>query len=314
METRLTTDPEEAAACIRQGQLVAFPTETVYGLGASIDHPDAVAAIYQVKGRPQDNPMIVHVASVDEVPSVALRLSASARTLMRRFFPGPLTLVVPRTERVPRTVSAGLWTVGVRMPDHPLALAFLRACGSPVAAPSANLSGRPSPTSWEAVRDDLDGRIACILQGDGVRVGVESSVVDCTTDPPVLLRAGGVTLEAMRAAGVPVEPASAAHLAQGRSPGTRYRHYAPHARVRVVDGPAHAQAGPDAAYIGPTAPDGTFAAVERVTDADAYAHRLFAFFRECDRRGIQTIYCESIPEERVGRAVMDRIRRAAAGS
>ena len=164
MTTHLTESPEDAAAYIRRGQTVAFPTETVYGLGADAFNGDAVQQIFAAKGRPSDNPLIVHIADRAQVDRLAASVPGPARALMDRFFPGPLTLILPRCPDVPSVVTAGLDTVGVRMPDHPVAQRFLAACGTPVAAPSANRSGRPSPTTWQAVRDDLDGRIPCILK------------------------------------------------------------------------------------------------------------------------------------------------------
>ena len=199
MQTLLTTSPRSAAEFIRRGETVAFPTETVYGLGANALDETAVAKIFAAKGRPADNPLIIHLAEAEQMHTVAREINAAAHNFIEHFFPGALTLVVPKTERVPPNVTAGLATVGVRVPAHELAREFLRACAVPVAAPSANLSGRPSPTTWEAVREDLDGRIACILQGAQTEVGLESTVVDCTGDVPLVLRAGAVTLEQLRA-------------------------------------------------------------------------------------------------------------------
>ncbi|MFN7621581.1 MAG: L-threonylcarbamoyladenylate synthase, partial [Acidobacteriota bacterium] len=195
MKTELTKSVESAARYIIEGEVVAFPTETVYGLGANIFNEAAIAKIFAAKGRPSDNPLIAHIATLDQLLSLAREIPPAARLLIDRFFPGPLTVVLPKLPAVPMIATAGLETIGVRMPDHPLAIELLRACGLPLVAPSANLSGRPSPTTWQAVLEDLEGRIACILQGEPTRVGLESTVVDCTAAVPTLLRAGAITLE-----------------------------------------------------------------------------------------------------------------------
>jgi len=312
VQTTITTSPTEAAAFLREGQLAAFPTETVYGLGADAFQPAAVEAIFEAKGRPSDNPLIVHVAERAQVRQVAARVPAVAETLLDRFTPGPLTLILPKHPDLPSVVTAGLDTVGVRLPGHSVAQAFLRACDTPVAAPSANRSGRPSPTTWEAVKEDLDGRIACILKGGATDAGVESTVLDCTRTPPVVLRPGAVSVEALEAVigTVRVDKPDDAP----RSPGTKHRHYAPAAQVRLVDDPSEAVRTSPAGYIGLDAPDApdAFRSVHVAADMEAYAHRLFAFFRECDRAGCDTIYAQTVPNEGLGRALNDRLRRAAA--
>lgn len=316
MNTVLTEDPVTAAEMLRDGQLVAFPTETVYGLGADALNPNAVHAIFDAKGRPTDNPLIVHVASRALVHRVARSVPAPAERLMDRFFPGPLTLILPKRDVVSSVVTAGLDTVGVRMPDHRLALAFLEACETPVAAPSANRSGRPSPTTWMAVREDLEGRIACILRGGRTTAGVESTVVDCTAEPPVVLRPGAISLEALQSAlpGVSVEPApDAAPDASTRSPGTRHRHYAPDATLRLVATPGDAVTGLDAAYVGLDAPDDpeAFGRLLVARSVAHYAYELFHFFRRVDADGLRVINAQTVPDEGLGRALNDRLRRAA---
>ena len=311
MHTLLTDSPQKAAAFLRAGNLVAFPTETVYGLGADAFNAETVANIFAAKDRPTDNPLIVHIARLDQIALLAEDLSANARTLIEHFFPGPITIILKKKPEVPDVVTGGLGTVGVRMPRHEVAQAFLEACGVPVAAPSANRSGRPSPTTWKAVYDDLDGRIACLLKGDRSKVGLESTVVDCTETTPVVLRAGVITLEQLRVvlpeirASQPDEPQAA------RSPGTRYRHYAPRAQVYLVAFPPDADS--HAAYIGLDAPatPRAFELVSRCESVEAYAHELFDFFRRCDAAGIQTIYCQAVEPTGLGRALMDRLRRAA---
>ncbi|MEX2400813.1 MAG: L-threonylcarbamoyladenylate synthase [Rhodothermales bacterium] len=312
MKTIVTDSPADAAAFLRAGEVVAFPTETVYGLGADAVNPLAVEKIFTAKGRPSDNPLIVHVATHAQIHDVASFVPASARKLIDAFFPGPLTLVLPKSERIPDVVTAGLSTVGVRMPRHPICHEFLEACGRPVAAPSANRSGRPSSTTHEAVLQDLDGRIRCVLRGGRSPVGLESTVVDCTSDPVVVLRTGAVSAADL------AEVVSLSHLRTSdnavlaRSPGTRHRHYAPRGRVVLVDAPPTKFAGP-AAYIGLDAPSnaGTFRIAEIAPSLEAYAHEIFDFMRRCDEIGVEVIYCQRVAPQGLGAAIMDRIRRAA---
>jgi L-threonylcarbamoyladenylate synthase len=316
--TVLTTSPTEAAEYIRRGKTAAFPTETVYGLGADALRRHAVRAIFEAKGRPADNPLIVHVASVGQVGDVAAQIPEAAQQLMDRFWPGPLTVILPKSDAVPDVTTAGLPTVGVRMPEHSLAAAFLAACDTPVAAPSANRSGRPSPTTWQAVRDDLGGRIDCILKGGRTDAGVESTVVDCTAATPIVLRPGAVSVEALREVLPAVDVETSGDDARAetvRSPGTRHRHYAPRAGVTLVTDPDDAVPSPDAAYIGLAAPADAsrFATVRVAPSVDAYAHDLFHFFRTCDREGAAVIYAQLVPDDGLGRALNDRLRRAAAG-
>ncbi|ACY48475.1 L-threonylcarbamoyladenylate synthase [Rhodothermus marinus] len=312
-ETLLTTDVHEAAALIRRGELVAFPTETVYGLGADAFNPEAVRKIFEAKGRPLDNPLIVHIVHLDQLAHLVRDVPEAARRFMERFFPGPLTLVLPRHPDVPDEVTAGLPTVGVRMPRHPVAQAFLEACGTPVAAPSANRSGRPSPTRWEAVYADLNGRIACILQGDRSDMGLESTVVDCTGSEPVVLRAGAVPLEALREVVPETRLVGDETSLKARSPGTRYRHYAPQARVVLVDHPDEAVPDPRHAYIGLTPPahPEAFGACCVCPDVETYAYELFDFFRRCDAQNCTRIYAQRVPHTGLGLALMDRLERAA---
>lgn len=315
---------------------MVFPTETVYGLGADAFNAKAVHGIFEAKERPADNPLIVHVAVPEAVEQVARAVPPVARRLMERFMPGPLTLIVPRRLALPAVVTAGLDTVGVRVPRLPLAQRFLAACQTPVAAPSANRSGRPSPTTWQAARDDLDGRIEAILQGESTEAGLESTVVDCASEEARagkqlrVLRAGATPLEALREAlpGVdvlpPAPPADVEETADeerdapARSPGTRHRHYAPRARVTVVDAPSPPPAAGSLrrAYIGLEAPPAAdaYALVRVCSGLEAYARTLFAFFREADAAGCREIYAQRVADAGLGRALMDRLRRASAGS
>ena len=313
--TLYTHDVAEAAAILRRGGLVAFPTETVYGLGADARDAEAVAAVFAAQDRPADNPLIVHLADADDAGAVAAPLGHDGARLAAAFWPGPLTLVAPLLGDgiLPRVVTAGLSTVGLRVPARAVARAFLAACGVPVAAPSANRSGRPSPTTWEAVRDDLDGRIDAVLMGAPCERGLESTVVDVSGSPPLVLRPGAIGTEALRAVvpGLRVAGTADADVLR-RSPGTRHRHYAPSARVVVLDAGAPLPPGLAApvAWIGTgVAPAGAARAIETL-DADAYARALYAAFRAFDAAGIATIACARVPETGIGRALNDRIARA----
>lgn len=313
METVLTTSPPLAAQFIRRGEVVAFPTETVYGLGANVFDEAAIRKIFQAKGRPTDNPLIAHVASLAQIQTLTTHLPKNAAQLIAAFFPGPLTLVLPKHPDVPLLATAGLPTVGVRMPRHALALEFISACGVPLVAPSANLSGRPSPTTWPAVQADLAGRIACILQGGQTEVGLESTVADCTGEAPVILRAGAVTLEEMQAVVPSTRLAYRQDTAAPKSPGLKYRHYSPQGRVVLVTDVLAIDANSTTAFIGlhtPSQPD-EFGRVKLCADVTEYAHELFGFFRACDAAGIQEIFCEIVIESGLGLALMDRLKRAA---
>jgi len=330
-----------AARYIRDGEVVAFPTETVYGLGASIFDEAAIRRIFVAKGRPVDNPLIAHIADLAQIDSIAAEIPPAARLLIDRFFPGPLTVILPKQREVPLIATGGLETIGVRMPDHQVAIDLLRACGVPLVAPSANISGRPSPTTWQAVRSDLDGRIACILQGEPTRVGLESTVVDCTAPIPAILRAGAITFEQLRE--VIPEILVPDHYSHGirdlavtrsadskisaskspgsqspgpKSPGMKYRHYSPQARVIVCHSPTALQPVGRTAYIGldPLHNPQEFASIAICRDIADYAARIFQYFRECDAAGIETIFCQSVEREGLGLALMDRLMKAASWS
>lgn len=327
---------EEAARILRRGGLVAFPTETVYGLGANALDGRAVARIFEAKGRPQDNPLIVHVAGKEQVGSLAESVPASAKILMEAFWPGPLTLVLPVGGAVPGEVTAGLSTVAVRMPAHPVALALIRAAGVPVAAPSANISGRPSPTTAEHVLRDLGGRIEAVLDGGPAGVGVESTVLDLTAPVPLVLRPGGVTLEELREAlgAVEIDPAAAAGFPAGekpRSPGMKYTHYAPRAPLLLVEGRPEAVAakimelasGQRAmgkrvgilSYAGGEdfSSAGEVVLAGRRDKPETVAAELYAALRRFDELDVDVILAGGLDERGVGLAVMDRLRKAAGG-
>lgn len=228
----------EAARVLRQGGTVAFPTETVYGLGGNALDRRAVARIFAAKGRPQDNPLIVHIAQMDTLETIASSVSPEAKRLADRFWPGPLTLILPKSDVIPDEVTAGLESVAVRMPSHPVACALIRAAGVPIAAPSANISGRPSPTAADHVWRDMAGRIDILVDGGPTNIGVESTVLDMTCWPPVILRPGGVALEAIRELIPETEFLTGADdlEATPRSPGLRHKHYSPSSELWLVVG------------------------------------------------------------------------------
>jgi L-threonylcarbamoyladenylate synthase len=311
---------EEAGRALREGLLVAFPTETVYGLGAHALKAEAVARVFLVKGRPPDNPVIVHVGYPEDVEVVAREVPKAAFLLMARFWPGPLTLVLPRSPAVPDVTTAGLDTVAVRMPSHPVALAIIRAAGVPVAAPSANRSGGPSPTRAEHVLEDLGPDVDVVVDGGPCPIGVESTVLDLTGEEPLLLRPGGVAKEALEAVlGRPIRLGRGEEAA--RSPGTRHRHYAPRAQVMVVPGPEleavarrFMAQGKRVGVIAtrPIAlPAGCHVRV-MTNGLPQYARELFHILREMDRLGCDVVIAEAVEEKGLGLAIMDRLRRAAA--
>ncbi len=314
--TRHLTAPEgltEAAQTLAKGGLVAFPTETVYGLGADATDGEAVARIYAAKGRPSFNPLIAHVADLAAAESEGI-FNAQARALAQAFWPGPLTLVVPvaPTGSVSTLARAGLDSIGLRVPDHPVALALLKAVGKPVAAPSANRSGRVSPTRADHVAGDLDGRMEAILDGGATQVGVESTIVACLDGEPRILRPGGVTRQAIEAVlgrALPVEEASGAVIA----PGMLQSHYAPHSAVMLEAGKGAA----DAAILDfhrQLAGEPCMMRVDLSEGGDLLeaAARLFDALRQLDASGAARILVASVPKEGLGEAINDRLARAAA--
>ena len=312
MKTVLTKSPSEAAEFIKKGGTVAFPTETVYGLGANIFDARAIANIFEAKQRPSDNPLIAHVGNLEQIRGLVKEITPAAEKFIGAFFPAPLTVVLPKAEKVPFIATAGLQTIGVRMPRSELTQEFLKYCETPVVAPSANLSGKPSPTNWQAVFEDLQGRIDCILQGEMTEIGLESTVVDCTSDVPLVLRTGAVTLEDLKK----IVPETKIYKLQTaelpKSPGLKHRHYSPRARVFLVTnlGGQKGRIG-NAGFIGLRAPFEEFDLMKICSSVEEYAHEVFAFFRTCDARNLEMIFCETVEEKGIGLALMDRLRRAA---
>lgn len=315
-----------AAQIIRSGGLVAFPTETVYGLGADALNEDAVRKIFIAKERPFDDPLIVHIADAQQLLLLARHIPQRAWELVKKFWPGPLTLVLPKTERVPAVTTGGLETVAVRMPGHPIARQLIELSGCPIAAPSANRFGRPSPTTAQHVLEDLDGRIELILDGGPTPIGVESTVLDLTQDPPMILRPGGVTLEALQEILGEVRLLSSAKSeAAKRSPGTRWRHYAPRAQLVLAE-PAELEQIvrellKDGKRVGvmisqgrlPCSPD-RLSVIHMPSDLSEYARLLFRVLRELDAHGVDVIVVEAVEEHGLGRAIMDRLRKACQSS
>jgi L-threonylcarbamoyladenylate synthase len=300
-----------AAALIRAGGLVAFPTETVYGLGADAINPEAVARIFQAKRRPSFDPLIVHVSDRTMLPEVTEEVNPAALALIERFWPGPLTLVMTRGERVPGIVTAGLDTVAVRMPAHPVASALIAAAGTPIAAPSANRFGRLSPTSAQHVARQLGSEVDLILDGGATPHGVESTIVD-TSDGLRVLRHGAITIEALRAAGFEATDASGP-TSHPSVPGQLPGHYAP-ATPLVLAPPGEWGDLSRAAILGFTAaPDGCLVSeiLSPTGDMVEAASHLFEALHHLDDAGAEVIYVEPVPETGLGRAIMDRLRRAA---
>lgn len=310
-----------AATILRDGGTVVIPTETVYGLAADATNHDAVQKIFHAKGRPSDNPLIAHLYSPDQLDRYCVSIPELAYRLIERYSPGPLTLVLPKNDSIDSLVTAGLNTVAIRFPSHPTAREILRLCDRPLAAPSANVSGRPSSTTWQSALQDLEGCVDAIVCDLPTEIGIESTVVDVTQSPPVLLRPGAVTLEQLRE----LEPTfrtihQESESQAANSPGLRYKHYQPSAQVvlcehgtRVAFPRESESSSRRLAYIGMTKPSDTdrFEQICLCESIEEYARKIFEFFRTCDANQIQQIYCEKVNEQGLGMALMERISRAA---
>ena len=321
-----TENLEICAELLRRGELVAFPTETVYGLGGNALDPFAAIKIYAAKGRPSDNPLIVHIADKETVNMLAAVIPEKAKIVMDRFMPGPVTIVLPKKEIVPDNVTGGLKTVAIRMPDNPVAVGLIARAGVPVCAPSANTSTRPSPTGAAHVYNDLNGKIPAILDGGDCEVGVESTVIDFTADRPRLLRAGGMPIETLEAAIGEIEIVRNSKVAL--CPGMKYKHYSPLAEVFVAVPGEGLACRMKAAYdtltgegkktlivaLDDTAPEMGERNVRLAGRNYAdYAHNLFAFLRDADAEGYDAVVCEGADERDLGASVANRLIKAAGG-
>jgi L-threonylcarbamoyladenylate synthase len=324
----------EASELIKSGEVVAFPTETVYGLGANALDPRAVEKIFRAKGRPGDNPLIVHVSKTQDVDKLVKELPPKARALMETFWPGPLTIVFKKSSVIPSEVTAGLNTVAIRMPNHPVALRLIDYSGLPIAAPSANRSGHISPTTARHVLEDMDGIIPLILDGGKCRVGLESTVLDMTSDIPVILRPGGVTLEMLEGilGEVRVDLSVLKPVANGqkaRSPGMKYVHYAPRAQVLIVRGRLDSivkkinelvkEYSASGMKVGVLATQetresyhkGEVLVLGERTRPAVMASNLFSVLREFDAKGVDIVLAEWVDTSNEGLAIMNRMIRAA---
>ena len=330
METKLI-DPEqvaEAGAIIRGGGLVAFPTETVYGLGADAMNSAAVQKIFEAKGRPADNPLIVHISDKNQIPALAREINENARRLIETFMPGPFTIILKKQKNIPDAVTAGLDTVGIRFPAESVAVRFIAAAGTPIAAPSANLSGSPSPTRAADVFSDMNGRIDAVIRGGNCEVGVESTIVDASGEVPVLLRPGGVTIDQIR------EIVPGAELDKNilktvgkdekpRCPGMKYRHYAPKAQVIVVEGEQEAVQKKIRELLEENRDKitGVLTMYGNVYDRPVmicggsenreYAKNLFSALRDFDKLGVELVFAEFCEKDGYGLAVKNRLYKAA---
>lgn len=332
METRIfentTEDLIEAGKLIQNGETVAFPTETVYGLGANALDEAAVAKIFEAKGRPSDNPLIVHISKVGDVKSLAAEIPEKAMLLAEKFWPGPLTVIFKKKPCVPDAVTAGLDTVGIRLPENEIGRSFIEACGVPVAAPSANLSGRPSPTAFAHVFEDMNGRAAGIIRGEECNVGVESTVVDMTGETPTVLRPGGVSVEQLRE--ILGEVLISSEVKKDdipKAPGMKYKHYSPKAPVYILKGNGEEVSDflSKRCAFGRVAVLGFDETKEKLPDEVIFlslgsenspqvaAQRLFDCLREGDAIGAKEIYAPEIPDTGLWRAVKNRLYKAAAG-
>lgn len=333
MRTELLKADENGLKCaaeiIRSGNTVVFPTETVYGLGANAADEEAVKKIFEAKGRPSDNPLIVHIADTESVQPLVSEIPEKAKRLMERFWPGPLTIIMRKSSLIPKCVTAGLDTVGIRMPDNSAARELIRLSGCPIAAPSANISGKPSPTSFKDVLKDMDGRAGGIIEGEPSRVGVESTVIDMTGETPAILRPGGVTAEQIEnEIGEVIGSRALKDEETPKAPGMKYRHYAPSGRVYILKGTAAAAA----AFVHRKARTGkktcvlcfdefkpyfdeglvTFISLGSKNNPEEAASRLFAALRYTDELKAQLVFAPEIPENGLWRAVRNRLYKAAA--
>lgn len=321
MLTNSNSDIARAAALLKGGGLVAFPTETVYGLGANALDGQAINKIFEAKGRPSDNPLIIHIADINQLDVLVSNIPENAAKLIDAFWPGPLTIVMKKSEQVPNIVSAGLDTVGIRIPKNETALRLLRECAIPIAAPSANTSGKPSPTNANHVADDMNGRVDAIIDGGKCDVGVESSVIDVSGETPLLLRPGGITLEQLSEVLGKVEKNFEYEEGEPapRSPGVKYTHYAPNADVIVVRGDFKKYVRNNAdkyKKIGIISYDKddyplNCVALHFGDTPSEYASNLFEYLRNLDSQGVDVIFAQDIDCKGLNLATNNRLYKAA---
>ncbi|MEH6904582.1 L-threonylcarbamoyladenylate synthase [Neobacillus drentensis] len=326
----LESNPQvvDAANFLRDNEVVALPTETVYGLGGNAESDVAVAKIFAAKGRPSDNPLIIHIADKKQLSTFVAEVPDKAEVLMEAFWPGPLTIIFKKKEGVlAESATAGLTTVAVRMPDHPVALALLKSCGLPIAAPSANSSGKPSPTNAQHVLDDLNGKIAGVIDGGATGIGVESTVIDCTETIPVILRPGGVTKEQLKAVigEVRVDAALTDEAARPKAPGMKYQHYAPNAPLFMVSGTTQflqslvEEKRTAGLRVGVLTTEEQVDVLEadvvlacgKREELETVATALYDTLRKFNLKQVDIIFSEVFPNEGVGNAIMNRLQKAA---
>ncbi|MCC6866766.1 MAG: threonylcarbamoyl-AMP synthase [Ignavibacteria bacterium] len=328
MKTTITNDPKVAAEFIKAGEIAAFPTETVYGLGADAFNEKAVKKIFTAKGRPADNPLIVHIANKKDILLLAREITPSAKKIISKFFPGPVTVILKKNEIIPNAVTGGLDTIAIRMPSGRLAKQLIKSAGVPIAAPSANLSGSPSPTNFMHVLRDFNNKIPCLLIGPSAKYGLESTVIDCTGKHPVILRPGSITLEQIKK--LDKHAVLLKKFTKLKSPGQKYKHYSPKANVKLIT--VHNSKGKSekikiklnepserqkeikqkCAFIGLDKNFGRrFEKVLICSSLSIYAKKLFWFFRQCDEDNIKIIYCQKVDEKGIGTAIMNRLQKAA---
>ena len=323
---------EEAARFLAEGKLVAFPTETVYGIGANALSEEAAASIYKAKGRPSDNPLIVHLAEWEQLPEYVTDISEKAEKLAKAFWPGPLTMVLKKRDVISKQITGGLDTVGIRIPAHPVAREILRACRLPIAAPSANISGKPSPTTFAHVLQDLDGRVDMIVRSGSAQVGLESTVIDMTGSIPVILRPGGISQTMIEEVigKVKINKGQPADKEVPMAPGMKYRHYAPKGKIHLLDQTAFQgdlqvvkeqlaaakSRGKKTALLLPSEyvrqfPQEICFDLGTETNLEEIARRLFGGLRFMDQNDIEEIFAMTYPEEEIGEAIMNRLKKAA---
>ncbi len=324
---------QQAGLIIKKGGLVAFPTETVYGLGGDALNKESSGKIYEAKGRPSDNPLIIHICNMDDLKPIVEEIPEDVYRLAEAFWPGPLTIIMKKSELVPKETTGGLDTVAVRMPSHPVALKFIEYAGGYVAAPSANVSGRPSPTKAKYVIEDMNGRIDMILDGDGIDIGLESTIVDMTGEVPMILRPGYITLDMLEKVLGQVEVDKTISdmncKEPPKAPGMRYRHYAPKGQLTIVEGrvtdtiekinkltqEAHSR-GKKVGIIGTEETKNQYMgdsvkSVGKRRDEESIARTLYTILREFDDEDVAVIYSESFSECSMGQAIMNRLLKAA---